>query len=331
MLLTRRLAALVSATTAQPTGGAPLERQVAVQARRLVLDPANRRRVLGRHAHSGEETEAPAERDVDDDLARARRSRPPSYGSVPVGSRTRADEGDRGAARAPPSTTRQRPSSSSGPSPQPWYAFQEKGAPPGRQSLDAKRVADERRPLAVGHVGQPMPGVDETVERAAAAAHSRDAQAQVQIRASRPRRSVRSRIAVSPSSRKRRSSGFSPASSCVHENEFDQSTVVRISKRPAGTVRDESAGSVSRDCASKCPSRISAGPRRRFPPGAGDDGVSLAAAVDAAIRRTAKACFRGSRSWRTGDPGRLYPLARWLAESLLGHSNLRDQLLPSRR
>ena len=53
----------------------------------------------------------------------------------------------------------------------------------GRAAFGAKGVAPEGRAIAVGHLHQPVPGVDEAVERAAAAAVSGKPQADVDVRA----------------------------------------------------------------------------------------------------------------------------------------------------
>ena len=63
----------------------------------------------------------------------------------------------------------------------------------GRAALDAKRIAEELGALAVRDIGQPMPRVDEAVERAAAPAERRDPQSQVEVRAE-PAPDVTSRI-----------------------------------------------------------------------------------------------------------------------------------------
>ncbi len=79
----------------------------------------------------------------------------------------------------------------------------------------------------------------------------------------RPRRTWRSSARDSPSIRKRRSSGSSPGSSCVQENELDQRADTCSAHAPCRVVCGERAGSVRRGCARSCPSRISAGPRGR--------------------------------------------------------------------
>ena len=163
-----------------------------MDARRLVLDPAH-------GAGSWAVTPMPAKRPKRRPSGTSTTTCPPApkppprTGPVPVGSATRPRAPPRAAlgaavGDAPAALELERPEAPT------LGAFQEKGSPAVVRPSTRKASRTKRGPLAVRHVGQPMPGVDEPVERAAAAAEGRDAQAEVQVRAeAAPERQVQDR------------------------------------------------------------------------------------------------------------------------------------------
>ena len=200
-----------------------------------VLDAAHGPRVLGREPGSACRGRSERPRGT------STTSWPPPPRPLPVEGAGAGRQGRRGR-RGPrrPSRrrrrrTRQRASSSTSPRPKPASSFQEKGGSLGRDALDAEGVPEEGGTVAVRDVDDPVPPVDEAVEGAAASRLERDAQRPT----SRFRREAAAHGRVEDEGfavdqEAARSSGSSPATSCVHEKEFAHRADTSSAHAPRG-------------------------------------------------------------------------------------------------